>query len=95
MELGITEFVNKLSNRQLHYEQAPEDAVRACFRYIGDPRADAVDAQTIWANADIESSAQKADAAVKYHGDGVNSILTRRSPMYLKQARTASSGACS
>lgn len=78
MAMGITEFVNKLSRRQLHYEQAPEDALRCCFRSVGDPRAEAVTAETIWENADIQSLAQKADAAVKFHGDGVNGILSRQ-----------------
>lgn len=58
-------LVRKVQRRQRHYEQAFESAMRLAFAAAGDPRADATNAETVWASAEIKSDAQVADAAVK------------------------------
>lgn len=71
LALSITGLVNKVKRRAKHYEQAFESAMRLAFRSMGDPRAEAVDVETVWADPEIRSKAQDADAAVKLVQSGV------------------------
>ena len=71
LALSITGLVNKVRRRAKHFEQPYEDAIRLAFRAMGDPRADAVGAETIWKNPEIQSLSQLADAAQKLTGGPV------------------------
>jgi hypothetical protein len=65
LALSITGLVNKVHRRATHFEQPFEDAMRLAFRSIGDPRGQAVTAETVWKDPEIRSWGQMADAAVK------------------------------
>jgi hypothetical protein len=71
LALSITGLVNKVARRAKHFEQPFEAALRLAFRSIGDPRGDAVTAETIWKDPEIRSFAQMADAAQKLTGGPV------------------------
>lgn len=58
-------LVNKVKRRRMHFEQAFESALRLAFRTVGDPRGDAVTAETVWVEPEIRSDAQSMDAAQK------------------------------
>ena len=64
-------LVKKAARRAKGYESAFEGAMRLAFRSMGDPRGFAVTAETVWANMEIKSWAQAADAAVKLTQAGV------------------------
>ena len=65
LALSITGLVNKVRRRMTHFEQPFEGALRCAFRLMGDPRGGAVSAETVWADPDIKSWSQMADAAQK------------------------------
>jgi hypothetical protein len=70
LALTISGHVNKVRNRAKHYEQAIESAMRCAFRAMGDPRAEATYAETIWMDPEIHSWAQIGDMAPKLISSG-------------------------
>lgn len=70
LALTISGHVNKVRNRAKHYEQALEQAIRCAFLAIGDPRATASYAETIWIDPEIHSWAQIGDMAPKLISSG-------------------------
>jgi hypothetical protein len=64
----------KARARARSYSSPFEDAMRCCFRAMGDPRGQEQRAKTQWANPAIRSEAAAADAAVKLAG-GTKPVL--------------------
>lgn len=65
LALSVAGLVQKVKRKSRHFEQPFEAALRASFKLMGDPRANATTAETIWVDPEIRSAAQQADAAVK------------------------------
>jgi hypothetical protein len=65
LALSVNGLVQKVKRKMRHYEQPFEDALRACFRLIGDPRGNLVEAETVWVDPEVRSASQQADASVK------------------------------
>lgn len=64
-------LVKKIEARQRVYGETVEDIFRLAFKMMGDPRADAVGAEVIWADPSIKSDAALADFVVKAASVGV------------------------
>lgn len=58
-------LVAKAKERQLYFGESWERAMRLAFQVIKDGRADAWDAETIWADPEHRSDSQRVDALVK------------------------------
>lgn len=67
-----TGHVAKVTERETHYGEAAEDAIRIAYLLMGDAeRAAQFDSEVIWADPQYRSLAEKADAAVKLGAAGV------------------------
>jgi hypothetical protein len=66
-----TGLVAKALRKMRHFGEAWEEIIRLAFAVKGDPRADAVDAETVWADPESRSEAQHIDAVVKKMAIGV------------------------
>lgn len=64
-------LVKKVEARQRVFGEALEDAFRLSFKMLGDSRADAQDAEVIWADPTIQSPAAVADWVTKAASVGV------------------------
>lgn len=69
--MSETGLVAKAKERMAHFGEAIESAVRMGYAYLGDPRADALDSEVIWADPQYHSVAEMADAATKLSAAGV------------------------
>lgn len=58
-------LISKVKQRMIPFGEAWEQVLRLCFKLLGDPRADFAAAQTIWADPELRSDAELADAAMK------------------------------
>lgn len=67
-----TGHVAKVTERETHYGEAAEEAIRIAYLLMGDTeRATQFDSEVIWADPQYRSLAEKADAAVKLGAAGV------------------------
>lgn len=66
-------LVSKTNDKKAPFGEGHEEAMRLAFKSINadDPRAQATDAETIWADTESRSQAQTVDAAVKLATIGV------------------------
>ncbi|WP_449060909.1 phage portal protein [Planomonospora algeriensis] len=64
LEAGL---IGKVKERQLHFGEAWEQAMRYAFMVEGDSRASVVAAETIWADPEYRSEGQRIDALLKLH----------------------------
>lgn len=64
-------LVKKVQDRQRVFGESLEDAFRLAFKMLGDDRANAFDAEVIWADPRIKSDAAIADFVVKAQAVGV------------------------
>jgi hypothetical protein len=66
-------LVSKTNDKKAPFGEGHEEAMRLAFKSIdpADPRAQATDAETIWADTESRSQAQTVDAAVKLATIGV------------------------
>ena len=80
-------LVHKVRRKARHFEQPFEDAMRLCFASIGDPRGKTTAAETIWADPEIKSAGQVADAALKLVGGPVITAQTAQE-MFLGMSAT-------
>lgn len=58
-------LVAKAKERQLHFGESWQQAMRLAFKVLEDPRADAYGAEIIWADPEYQSQAVLVDSAVK------------------------------
>jgi Phage portal protein, SPP1 Gp6-like len=65
LALSVAGLVQKVKRKFRYTEQPFESALRAAFKMMGDDRAEAENAETVWVDPEVRSSAQQADAAVK------------------------------
>lgn len=72
LALTISGHVAKVRNRAKHFEQAFEGAMRCAFLAMGDPRAFAATAETLWIDPEIHSWAEVGDMASKIVPDTVS-----------------------
>jgi hypothetical protein len=73
LKAAETGLVSKVRDKMDPFGEAHEETMRLAFRSIdrNDPRADAFDAETIWADPESRSQAELADALVKLSAIGV------------------------
>ena len=64
-------LVKKVEDRQRVFGEAFEDGFRLAFKMLGDPRANAMDAEVIWRDPRIKSDAAIADFVTKAASVGV------------------------
>jgi hypothetical protein len=64
-------LIAKTRERMLHFGEAWEQVMRLCFAVIGDARADAFSAETIWRDPENRTEAQHMDALLKLQMIGV------------------------
>ncbi len=66
-------LVSKTNDKKDAFGEGHEEAIRLAFRAIdsNDPRADATDAETIWADTESRSRAQVVDAVTKENAIGI------------------------
>lgn len=63
---GESGFVSKIRDRMASVGWGLERAMRVCFKYLGDTEnAEQIDAEVIWADPEVRTRAEIADAAVK------------------------------
>lgn len=73
LKAAETGLVSKVRDKMDPFGEAHEEAMRLAFRSIdkNDPRAQAMDAETIWRDPESRSQAEVVDAAVKLSSIGV------------------------
>ncbi len=64
-------LVAKVRTRQRWFGEAWEEVIRLCFAVLGDPRANVMGAETVWADAENRTEAQHIDALTKLSTLGV------------------------
>jgi len=64
-------LVSKARERQTHFGEVWEDVIRLAFRVLGDPRAEASAAETIWRDAEYRTEGEHVDALLKLKSLGV------------------------
>ncbi|MFD0407300.1 phage portal protein [Kitasatospora sp. NPDC127116] len=64
-------LISKTRERMLHFGEGWERAMRLAFKVLGDPRQDAFQAETIWADPEIRTEAQHIDALIKQSALGI------------------------
>jgi hypothetical protein len=60
-----TGLVAKARRKMRHFSEAWEEVIRLSFRVLGDPRADFVGAETIWADPESRTEGEHVDATLK------------------------------
>jgi Phage portal protein, SPP1 Gp6-like len=60
-----TGLVAKARRKMRHFEEGWEEMIRLSFRVLGDPRADFVGAETIWADPESRTEGEHVDATLK------------------------------
>jgi hypothetical protein len=66
-----TGLVAKSRRKMRFYGESWEEVMRLCFAVTGDPRAEVMDAETIWGDPEYRSESELADALVKRAAIGV------------------------
>lgn len=66
-----TGLVSKSRQKMVYFGEAWEEVIRLCFKVVGDPRGDVMNAETIWTNPEYRSESELADALVKRAAIGV------------------------
>lgn len=66
-----TGLVRKVKKKQFHLGEGWEESVRLAFLVLGDPRANAVNAETIWRDAETRSASEHVDGVMKKATIGV------------------------
>lgn len=64
-------LVAKVKRKQLDFGEGWEEAIRLAFYAMGDSRADATDAEVIWADPEYRTEGERVDALVKMATLGV------------------------
>lgn len=64
-------LVSKARRKQRFFGEAWEEVMRLAFRVMGDPRAEADDSETIWADPETRTESEHVDALVKMGALGV------------------------
>jgi hypothetical protein len=64
-------LVAKVKDKMAQFGEAMEEAVRLCFKMLGDDRYKAVDSETIWRDPESRTEGQHIDATVKKIAIGV------------------------
>jgi hypothetical protein len=66
LKAAETGLVKKTNRKKAPFGEGHEDMTRLCFKAMGDTeKANAMDAETIWADSESRSQAEVVDAAVK------------------------------
>lgn len=60
-----TGLVAKVRRRQRSFEEAWEEVIRLCFAAMGDPRSQAVEAETVWRDPESRTESEHIDALSK------------------------------
>jgi hypothetical protein len=66
-----TGLVAKVGSRQNHFGEVWEEVIRLAFQAQGDPRANAVQAETIWSDPESRTESEHVDSLVKKMAIGV------------------------
>jgi hypothetical protein len=91
LKAAETGLVARVRDKMDPFAEAHEETMRLAFKAIGDERANATDAETIWRDPESRSQAETVDAAVKLKGLLPDEILMERigmSPQEIDRAMT-------
>jgi len=64
-------FVSGIKQRMFSMGWSHERVIKLCFAYLGDKRADEVEAATLWEDPEMHTTAELADAALKWSQAGI------------------------
>lgn len=64
-------FVSGIKQRMFSMGWAHERVIKLCFRYLGDARADEVEAATLWEDPEMHTMTEMADTAAKWATAGI------------------------
>lgn len=64
-------FVSGIRQRQASMGWSHETVIKLCFKYLNDPKAEEVEAATLWEDPEMHTTAELADAALKWSQAGI------------------------
>ncbi|WP_282203883.1 phage portal protein [Kitasatospora fiedleri] len=71
LKAAETGLASKVKSKKREFGESWEQVMRLAFQVLNDPRADVVNAETIWADSESRTVSELADAAVKKKAAGV------------------------
>lgn len=71
LKAAETGLASKVKSKKREFGESWEQVMRLAFKVLGDPRANEMNAETIWADSESRTVSELADAAVKKEAAGV------------------------